>query len=104
MTEFYLLKSSYTHVLQYISVFQLLNRYLEIVHYGALRSAILEYNGTEMEQIAAQITISFIRYSDIMQADKVFYEAGMACRVRLICLLLSTELENNNLCLSKIVI
>ncbi|VDK73481.1 unnamed protein product [Litomosoides sigmodontis] len=59
---------------------ELLNRYLEIVHYGALRSALLECNGTEMEQIASQITISFIRYSDIMQADKVFYEAGMACR------------------------
>ncbi|MCP9265076.1 Intraflagellar transport protein osm-1 [Dirofilaria immitis] len=58
----------------------LFNRYLEIAHYGALRSAILEYDGMEMELIAAQITISFIRYSDIMQADKVFYEAGMACR------------------------
>ncbi|EJD74502.1 intraflagellar transporter osm-1 [Loa loa] len=58
----------------------LFNRYLEIAHYGALRSAILEYGGTEIELIAAQITISFIRYSDIMQADKVFYEAGMACR------------------------
>ncbi|KAL3991031.1 WD domain G-beta repeat family protein [Acanthocheilonema viteae] len=59
---------------------ELLNRYLEIAHYGALRSAILEYSGTEIELIAAQITISFIRYSDIMQADKVFYDAGMACR------------------------
>ncbi|VDM09167.1 unnamed protein product [Wuchereria bancrofti] len=59
---------------------ELFNRYLEIAHYGALRSAILEYTGTEIERIAAQITISFIRYSDIMQADKVFYEAGMACR------------------------
>ncbi|KAK6114288.1 hypothetical protein QQG55_55400 [Brugia pahangi] len=59
---------------------ELFNRYLEIAHYGALRSAILEYTGTEIERIVAQITISFIRYSDIMQADKVFYEAGMACR------------------------
>lgn len=70
--------------------FQLFNRYLEIAHYGALRSAILEYGGMEIELIAAQITISFIRYGDIMQADKVFYEAGMACKVCLICLLFST--------------
>uniref|UniRef100_A0A915PPW5 Intraflagellar transport protein 172 n=1 Tax=Setaria digitata TaxID=48799 RepID=A0A915PPW5_9BILA len=63
-----------------MDIFQLFDRYLEIAHYGALRSAILEWEGAEIELIAAQITISFIRYSDIMQADKAFYEAGMACR------------------------
>ncbi|VDN41704.1 unnamed protein product [Gongylonema pulchrum] len=53
---------------------------MEISHYGALRSALMQYGGTKMNQIVAQISISFIRYSDIMQADKVFYEAGIAAR------------------------
>lgn len=79
---------------------------MEIAHYGALRSAILEYGGTEIELIAAQITISFIRYSDIMQADKVFYDAGMACRVRLIYFVsfhLNRE-QKNNLYFTELVI
>ncbi|VDN00883.1 unnamed protein product [Thelazia callipaeda] len=59
---------------------QIFGRYLEIAHYGALRSALLSYGAVEMENVANLISISLIRYCDIMQADKVFYEAGMACK------------------------
>uniref|UniRef100_A0A915BZY3 Intraflagellar transport protein osm-1 n=1 Tax=Parascaris univalens TaxID=6257 RepID=A0A915BZY3_PARUN len=55
-------------------------RYLYAAHYGALRCALSEFASAEMEEMITQICISLLRYSDLIAADKVFYEAGIACR------------------------
>lgn len=53
---------------------------LMISHYYALWSA--SRTSPSMEQIAFKIATALLRYSDIIPADKAFYEAGMAARVR----------------------
>ena len=36
---------------------------------------------TFQETLCAKISVSLLRYSDIIPCDKAFYEAGMACKV-----------------------
>lgn len=54
---------------------------LLITHYCALRCSIRGVQG--MGPLVADISISLLRYSDVIPADKAFYEAGMYARVSL---------------------
>lgn len=52
---------------------------LMTAHYYATRAACNEA-GT-LEQLVAKLSISLLRYSDVVPADKAYYEAGVAARV-----------------------
>lgn len=52
---------------------------LQLAHYLAARSA---YMATpQLENLVAKVSVSVLRYTHILPADKAFYEAGMACKV-----------------------
>ena len=51
---------------------------LLISHYYAMRSATKQHK--TLEELSTKITVSLLRHSDIIPADKAFYEAGMACK------------------------
>ncbi|KAK8378095.1 hypothetical protein O3P69_018808 [Scylla paramamosain] len=51
---------------------------LLLAHYLAARSA---YMATpQLENLSAKVSVSVLRYTHILPADKAFYEAGMACK------------------------
>ena len=52
---------------------------LLIAHYYANRSAFQPHKS--LEELATKLAISLLRHTDIIPADKAFYEAGMMCRV-----------------------
>ena len=61
------------------SEFQLeFDNLLLIVHYYTFRAAMKGLTGLD-DQIA-KISTSLLRYTEIIPADKAFYEAGLACR------------------------
>lgn len=43
--------------------------------------ALQEYTNSEIERLKLHLAIAMTRYIDLMQPDKIFYEAGMACKV-----------------------
>ncbi|XP_066969064.1 intraflagellar transport protein 172 homolog [Macrobrachium rosenbergii] len=47
-------------------------------HYLAARSAYM--TTPQIEKLAAKVSVALVRHSDVLPADKVFYEAGMACK------------------------
>ena len=51
---------------------------LMIAHYLALRSACQSQKS--LSEIGSKISVALLRHSDIIPADKAFYEAGMACQ------------------------
>nr|XP_022315673.1 intraflagellar transport protein 172 homolog [Crassostrea virginica] len=51
---------------------------LLIAHYYANRSAFQPHKS--LEELATKLAISLLRHTDIIPADKAFYEAGMMCR------------------------
>ncbi|KHJ47184.1 WD domain, G-beta repeat protein [Trichuris suis] len=54
-------------------------RCLDAAHYQANRIAIsFAANDKEVQMVSLKISFSLLRYSDILPADRVFYEAGMA--------------------------
>ena len=53
---------------------------LLIAHYYCTRSAALSQKS--LESIAGKLSVSLLRHTDIIPADKAFYEAGIICRVR----------------------
>lgn len=56
-------------------------RMLLIAHYYATRSAALGQKS--LESVAGKLCVSLLRHTDIVPADKAFYEAGMTCKVSL---------------------
>ena len=50
-----------------------------IAHYYACRSAALGHK--LLEGVATKLSVALLRHTDIIPADKAFYEAGVACRV-----------------------
>ena len=52
---------------------------LLITHYYACRSATLGVK--VLESVATKLSVALLRHTDIIPADKAFYEAGLACRV-----------------------
>lgn len=53
---------------------------LLVAHYYATRSASMGHNS--LESVAAKLSVSLLRHTDIIPADKAFFEAGTMCRVR----------------------
>ncbi|RLV86206.1 hypothetical protein DV515_00015928 [Chloebia gouldiae] len=53
-------------------------RMLLISHYCATRSAVQGLK--QLDTVAAQLSISLLRHTDLLPADKAFYEAGMAAK------------------------
>jgi intraflagellar transport protein 172 len=54
---------------------------LLIAHYFAARSA---YSKTpDIAELATLVAVALLRHTDILPADKAFYEAGIACKVPL---------------------
>ena len=52
---------------------------LLIAHYYAARSAAMGNKSTE--SIAAKLSVSLLRHTDIIPADKAFFEAGLMTKV-----------------------
>ena len=53
-------------------------QHLLISHYLATRAA---FQGVQqLEALVAKLSTSLLRHSDIVPADKAFYEAGLHCR------------------------
>lgn len=50
-----------------------------IAHYYATRSAAMAHKS--LDSIAAKLSVSLLRHTDIIPADKAFFEAGMMARV-----------------------
>ena len=53
---------------------------LLIAHYYAARSAALGHKS--LEGVAAKLSVSLLRHTDIVPADKAFFEAGVMTKVR----------------------
>ena len=51
-----------------------------IAHYNTMRCTCVE--NEQLDSIAAKISIALLRYTDLLPADKAFYEAGIMCQVR----------------------
>ena len=52
---------------------------LLIAHYYSTRSAALGHKS--LESVATKLSVSLLRHTDIVPADKAFYEAGIMCKV-----------------------
>lgn len=52
---------------------------LTVAHYYATRSAAMP--SSSLATIATKLSVSLLRHSDVIPADKAFYEAGMMCKV-----------------------
>lgn len=68
---------------------------LLIAHYYANRSAFQPHKS--LEELATKIAISLLRHTDIIPADKAFYEAGMMCRVIIYMHMILQNLSFGNL-------
>lgn len=51
---------------------------LLLAHYFAARSAYM--TSPDTEELATRISVALLRHTNILPADKAFYEAGMACK------------------------
>uniref|UniRef100_A0A1I7Y2L2 TPR_REGION domain-containing protein n=1 Tax=Steinernema glaseri TaxID=37863 RepID=A0A1I7Y2L2_9BILA len=54
--------------------------YQLILHLYALRCALAPFDTAEVARIRLQISVGLLRYADLLQPDRAFFEAGMACR------------------------
>lgn len=52
---------------------------LLIAHYYATRSAALAQKS--LESVAAKLSVSLLRHTNVIPADKAFFEAGIICKV-----------------------
>lgn len=59
--------------------FRFFDKLLLIAHYNAMRCACT--GNDQLEVIGAKLSISILRHTDIVPADKAFYEAGIMCQV-----------------------
>lgn len=55
---------------------------LLIAHYYATRSAAMAHKS--LDTIATKLAVSLLRHTDVIPADKAFFEAGMMCRVSMV--------------------
>eukprot|EP00111_Clytia_hemisphaerica_P000435 TCONS_00001218-protein len=60
------------------AVMDIFNRMLLVAHYYAIRSAITK--NSQLEVLHAKISVSLLRYCDLIPCDKAFYEAGIHCK------------------------
>jgi hypothetical protein len=48
-----------------------------VLHYSALGKALDMTDAAEAKRLGLKIKIALLRYLDLLQPDKLFYEAGM---------------------------
>ncbi|VDP85645.1 unnamed protein product [Echinostoma caproni] len=58
---------------------EIFERMLLVAHYYATRSALMA-SSQDVREMTTKLSVSLLRHSDILPADKVFYEAGIQCR------------------------
>lgn len=56
---------------------KLFGKYLTIAHLSNLKNI---YEKKNMHALFSRISISLLRYGDVIRMDKLFYEAGIACK------------------------
>lgn len=54
-------------------------RLLRVAHYMATRAACM--GAPQLKDVVAKITVALLRYTDILPADRAFYEAGSQAKV-----------------------
>ena len=54
-------------------------RYLLVSHYLCVQAAAQPL--PELHGITAKISVSLLRYTDLLPADRTFYQAGSQCKV-----------------------
>ena len=59
---------------------KLFQKLVYITHLNTMRCSCV--GNEQLDPLVAKISISLLRYTDIIAADKAFYEAGIACQVR----------------------
>jgi len=52
---------------------------LTISHYYAMRSAAMSHS--VLETVAVKLSVSLLRHTDIIPADRAFFDAGVMCKV-----------------------
>lgn len=52
---------------------------LLIAHYNTMRISCI--GNEQLDTVAAKLSISLLRHTDVIPADKAFYEAGVMCQV-----------------------
>jgi len=57
----------------------LMENYLWVMHLLATKSAFKSFPG--LEQLAAKISMSLLRFTKIVNPERAFYEAGSLCKV-----------------------
>ena len=62
-----------------VSLSREFEKYLLVSHYLSTRAACVCV--AQLESIAAKISVSVLRYTDVLPADRTFYHAGQQCRV-----------------------
>lgn len=61
-------------------IIQIFDRYQHLLHYCALGKAFELTDSPEAKRLNLKIKIALLRYLDLLQPDKLLYDAGMACR------------------------
>lgn len=59
---------------------QIFDRYQYVLHYSVLGKALETIDAIEAKRLGLKIKIAMLRYIDLLQPDKLLYDAGMACR------------------------
>uniref|UniRef100_A0A0K0F112 Intraflagellar transport protein osm-1 (inferred by orthology to a C. elegans protein) n=1 Tax=Strongyloides venezuelensis TaxID=75913 RepID=A0A0K0F112_STRVS len=62
------------------SMYNLFIRYLQCIHFICMGESLSEFSSSEVEEIKLKLKISLLRYIDLLPADRIFYEAGIACK------------------------
>jgi intraflagellar transport protein 172 len=61
------------------AIYEEFDALLLIAHYYATRSAAM--SNKSLGSVAAKLSVSLLRHTDIIPADKAFFEAGIMCKV-----------------------
>ncbi|TKR80418.1 hypothetical protein L596_014494 [Steinernema carpocapsae] len=61
-------------------IIEIFVNYQYILHLYALRCALEPFENSEIKRLRLQISVGMLRYIDLIQPDRAFFEAGMACR------------------------
>ncbi len=72
---------------------------LLIAHYYAARAAAMGHKS--LESVAAKLSTALLRHTDIVPADKAFFEAGVMCKVWYTCLYMLVKEEKRKTLTNK---
>lgn len=60
---------------------QVFERYQYVLHFSCLCAALGPVDSPDAARLLLKLKVAMLRYLDLVQPDKLLYEAGMACRV-----------------------